>query len=1098
MQTLRPILWLIPLLLCLKMSLTAQSGTAGQFIPVTPCRLVDTRQSGGPITGGTSETFNLIQSAETGGCQNLSLATAYSLNVTVVPHGYLGYLTIWPAGQVRPTISLMNSLDGRIKANAAIVPAGANGGVSVYVTNTADVVLDIDGYFEPANAASLAYYPLTTPCRVADTRQSGAPLPAGTETDFSILTSSCIPQGANPESYALNFTAVPNPSGQPLYYLTVWPKGASRPTISTLNNVTGTIVANAAIVPASGTGGEVAVYPSNTTDLVIDMDGYFAPPAPQGLAFYSLTPCRAIDTRPHAFSGQQIENIVGGACLPPSVAAGYVLNATALPQGDLGYLTLWPDGLPQPLVSTLNATDGAYTSNMAIVGTTNGSIDAYASGTTNLLLDLSGYMAPLPTLAVGSSSLPAGSTGQLYQAQLAASGGEPPYSWTISGGSLPPGLTMGNGGLITGYPTSNGAFPLTVKVTDQFSSTATANLTVSVAVGQVNILTTQLPNATQGVFYTATVQAGGGSQPYTWSVVAGALPNGLSLDSSSGVISGTPTILGVSNFTIQARDAQSNAAQATLQILVNPSNGVLSGNYAIVFHGFKNGSPFIMVGAILTDGNGNITGGKIDYNDGTGEPNNPSQCHSNPICPIAQVVQSPGSTYDLSAGNGLGSMTIRTLDNSGNPHTYTFSISVSGNGCLPNQYLSACGRLIENDAQMYGSGLLKVQDPAYFSIPAFFPGNFALSLLGIDPTGNRFAAVGAIGFAPPPHLVDIDCNGNGWGLENCPLDTNDNGNNGSSATVPEGFNGTFSAYLDTTTGRGDYASMFFPNDPNGRCTGALHGGSNCGYAYYFINYQEMILISSDPLSKPANMTIWLAYRQKSNPNWSSASLNGASVMAVDADDNGKSDVSAGIFTANGAGDATFASDENDGGSLTQQQPSPGTYAVSTVGNKTGQVTLSGFTQFGSGGAVMYLYSGIDQHGQPYNAGYVLGTDAKVTAGAIQPQAGAPYSYNSVNGNYAGGSITPALAAVTNSVTSIFADGIGHIVGTQYTSGPSGVTGPNSLNLTYQVDQTGRAVVTNQQDGSEYGILYVVGPNKLVLVPTGNAPALNLFFSGEPD
>ena len=72
----------------------------------------------------------------------------------------------------------------------------------------------------------------------------------------------------------------------------------------------------------------------------------------------------------------------------------YVFNATVVPVGPLGFLTLWPDGQPQPLASTLNAPDGAITSNMAIVPTSNGSIDAFASQATHLILDISGYFAP--------------------------------------------------------------------------------------------------------------------------------------------------------------------------------------------------------------------------------------------------------------------------------------------------------------------------------------------------------------------------------------------------------------------------------------------------------------------------------------------------------------------------------------------------------------------------------------------------------------------------------------------------------------------------------------------------------------------------------
>ena len=71
-----------------------------------------------------------------------------------------------------------------------------------------------------------------------------------------------------------------------------------------------------------------------------------------------------------------------------------MFNATVVPTGSLGYLTLWPDGSGQPVVSTLNATDGFIGSNMAIVPSANGSIDAYAYGLTQLILDISGYFAP--------------------------------------------------------------------------------------------------------------------------------------------------------------------------------------------------------------------------------------------------------------------------------------------------------------------------------------------------------------------------------------------------------------------------------------------------------------------------------------------------------------------------------------------------------------------------------------------------------------------------------------------------------------------------------------------------------------------------------
>ena len=375
--------------------------TALQFVPLAqPCRAVDTRPGnggGGPVQGGTSQNF-AISSA--GSCPDLPSAAAYSMNVSVVPNGPLGYLTVWPAGQPRPLASTLNSLDGRIKANAAIIPAGTSGEISVYAAATTNVIVDVNGYFAPVSGSTLAFYPLT-PCRVADTRNNSYPqglgppfLNAGQERQFPILnaTSCNIPTSA--AAYSLNFSVVPHGS---LFYMTVWPTGGSRPVVSTLNDIPGTIIANAAIVVA-GTTGDVSVYPTNDTDVIIDINGYFAAAGSGGLSLYGVQPCRVIDTRQLSgpFNGALSPpvDVVDAGCLSSSLAQAYVFNASVVPVGALGYLTLWPDGSSQPLVSTLNALDTSISSNMAIVPTNNGSVDAYASGLTQLILDISSYFAP--------------------------------------------------------------------------------------------------------------------------------------------------------------------------------------------------------------------------------------------------------------------------------------------------------------------------------------------------------------------------------------------------------------------------------------------------------------------------------------------------------------------------------------------------------------------------------------------------------------------------------------------------------------------------------------------------------------------------------
>ena len=395
--------------------------TALQLAPVTPCRLVDTR-TGSPIQGGTSATFNLPMLAQNGGVNgactpfDLSTAQAYSLNVTVLPATTLNYLTIWPTGQPMPVESLMNSYDGRTKANATIVPAGANGAVNVFVTDTANVLIDINAYFDPSGS-NLQFFPLP-PCRIVDTRndQDGGTLQAGMERDYPIpgqgMMGNCgIPSSA--AAYSFNITVLPTQGS--LDYLTVWPEGETKPVVSTINDYVGDpAVANAAIVPA-GTMGATAFYPNDhNTDLLIDTNGYFAPlnsgqPIPP-LSLYTVSPCRVLDTRQAnggngPFMGMLTVPMVNNpnGCPIPAASQAYVVNATVVPDPVLGFLTLWGQGT-QPVVSTLNAYDGAVTSNLAIVpaNTTNGTMLAYASDKTNLIVDAFNVMAPPVTLMLGN------------------------------------------------------------------------------------------------------------------------------------------------------------------------------------------------------------------------------------------------------------------------------------------------------------------------------------------------------------------------------------------------------------------------------------------------------------------------------------------------------------------------------------------------------------------------------------------------------------------------------------------------------------------------------------------------------------------------
>ena len=725
--------------------------------------------------------------------------------------------------------------------------------------------------------------------------------------------------------------------------------------------------------------------------------------------------------------------------------------------------------------------------------------------TQDLTLNVSGAIViKCNSCAANSSNLPSGTPGTLYSATLSASGGVAPYSWCVveannmgcddgSGGALPDGLTINTStGVISGTPTTpQAATQVTVQVQDSENPQSHGTTTITISI--FGVTTTSLPSSQIYVPYNQAMMLAGGTKPYSWCAVesdgtcdngsGGALPPGITLSasctgtqSSSCNITGTPTGGGVFPFTLKVTDSEHPAVVATAQLSIEIAgigNSLLTGNFLIALTGYKSGNPYVMAAAFVADGNGNITNGFLDLNDGSGET---IDNHGN----VIPQTLTTGSAYSLSP-NGTGTITLVT-----SAETYKFSIVVSGTACTASQNKSSCGRIIQRDSanpQMYGSGVLKVQDKTYFQVNTFFPGSFALQAVGTNPSGGRYVAAGSLALNPST-LIDLNCVQ--WGLnDGCPIDQD---NAGTAAYNP--IKGSFSSTLDPMTGRGNFADFSFQSDPNGMCLGTI-GSLHCVYAYYVVNRSEMILISANPISKPANLTLWTAFRQLSNAGgWTLSSLTGKSVAELNAlNPNGgspKADISAGILTSDGAGNASLKTDENDGGSLHLAQSSSGTYTIDSSGQKTGKVKFDGLsTQFGTKPPIVYLYGS--------NYGYLVGTDAKATSGFLEPQSGSPYSNTSVKGTYAGGSGAATQSAVTDSVTFMFADGVGILSGMQFTSGSSGPGGPSNLALTYHVDSTGRSIL--QQSGNTYGYLYVVSPTKFVLLPVGSEPTLGVFFSG---
>ena len=175
------------------------------------------------------------------------------------------------------------------------------------------------------------------------------------------------------------------------------------------------------------------------------------------------------------------------------------------------------------------------------------------------------------TLTLGPSQLPGGTVNTAYSATLTASGGTAPYTFAVTDGALPTGLALDTAGGISGTPTTTGVFPFVVTATDSAMHHGTKRFFL-VVVGPVTIVTTRLPDTTQGsAYHTRVIATGGSVGSYIFAVTTGSLPAGLTLNASSGAISGSATAAGVSTFTITAKDLLANAGSQQFTITVNPT-----------------------------------------------------------------------------------------------------------------------------------------------------------------------------------------------------------------------------------------------------------------------------------------------------------------------------------------------------------------------------------------------------------------------------------------------------------------------------------------------------------------------------------------------
>ncbi|MGA9768516.1 MAG: putative Ig domain-containing protein [Blastocatellia bacterium] len=264
-----------------------------------------------------------------------------------------------------------------------------------------------------------------------------------------------------------------------------------------------------------------------------------------------------------------------------------------------------------------------------------------------------------PNLSVGTSDMAEATVGVAYSRTLVANGGRPDYTWILQSGSLPPGLSLSQSGTVSGTPSTAGTNNFVVRVTDSSDSSATKALSLVVKPSApLTITTAQLPRGSVDTTYSQQIGSSGGQTPYNWSRESGNLPAGLTLNQSTGFISGTPERAGTSSFVIKLTDATGESVNSTLSIIINPATDVLAfetlslpdgqvgEDYTETLKAIGGSSPYrwILTGGKLPDGLQMTEAGVI-----SGKPTTPGE--------------------DIS-------FDVRLLDQSGQNLTKTFSIDI--------------------------------------------------------------------------------------------------------------------------------------------------------------------------------------------------------------------------------------------------------------------------------------------------------------------------------------------------------------------------------------------------------------------------------------
>jgi hypothetical protein len=416
------------------------------FVPVTPCRIVDTRVRGGAFARDAQRSYAVTgtgtafaaQGGRSGGCGIPSGARAVEATVSVVDPSRAGYTRVWPAGQGMPTATFLNFVPRESRTNTGALPLATTGAKQITLRNfgaTADYVIDVQGYYADRNSsvAGATFVPVQ-PCRIADSRSTHEHGYRNREIRSITVRGSgpafkaqggavdgChVPAEAVAAEVSVSVLSTLEGGG----YTRVWPGDRAMPTATFVNSGKRQELTNTGAVRLASSG--AADLKIRTflpwADVVVDIQGYFIPAAvptdPDSAwpasVYVPMTPCRVVDTRK---AGGRLANATvrsftvrgagspfaaqggtpGGCTIPPNAVAAE-LAFSAVDAVDDGYLRAYPASGFTPNATILNFAAGSSTTNTGSVALGGTGVDLSvrtASGPTHLVVDVQGYYLPV-------------------------------------------------------------------------------------------------------------------------------------------------------------------------------------------------------------------------------------------------------------------------------------------------------------------------------------------------------------------------------------------------------------------------------------------------------------------------------------------------------------------------------------------------------------------------------------------------------------------------------------------------------------------------------------------------------------------------------